>query len=603
MFIICLISCFVFVNNVEAVEYKKVRKSEFQYEINNFYISGDYLIINGWGKIVGNSQHYLNDSTHSYSILLRNVNNSASALEYYATLLPTDKTNYFKRVSTNRVCAPNLTYQDEDYCYMNVKNIAFEFKIPLSDLGTDVNYNVSLRIHAKTINVGYQTEMFAPAIRDYQERNGIRYELSSDYSTTKIYVMSDMLFVKAGPGLEAARQTSWQYCSLTGYTLYWREWHPFTSLQEVAKTSSSYDAETWFRVLFDQGLCEGGRSRAFMGWSYSGWMPSSYTDFDGTPAMIKITTQNYASIDQIKTYTAPKGGQTKIKIGLYNKTNQNNNIKVYNDGKLIYNQNLSYSGSKELEVKFNIERKGEVEVVIIEPSGYQTKLKSPIYVSGFETYEVKEKEVNINPETPIIVITDKLGSRNIYEKIKITIPYSSIKLVSGKSIQTWSFIEYSTTNNELNINQDVNSKVLFPTQEKTLMYPFENNKIKVEMEKVDSNSSQMLLNLPEYVLDKNKGYVYPKGNEPKNIKTINGDRKWYVPISDNIGKYDYQINLSNVGVNKVSVIFNCNYEIIKKLIGDINSLYIIKRVDVPQNLIIRFSNIYSYNDLIKVGGY
>lgn len=603
MFISCLISCFVFVNNVEAIEYRKVRKSDFQYEINNFYISGDYLIINGWGKIVGNSQHYLNDSTHSYSILLRNINNSASALEYYATLLPTDKTNYFKRVSTNRVCAPNLTYQDEDYCYMNVKNIAFEFKIPLSDLGSDVNYNVSLRIHAKTINVGYQTEMFAPAIRDYQERNGIRYELSSDYSTTKIYVMSDMLFVKAGPGLETARQTSWQYCSLTGYTLYWREWHPFTSLQEVAKTSSSYDAETWFRVLFDQGLCEGGRSRAFMGWSYSGWMPSSYTDFDGTPAMIKITTQNYASIDQIKTYTAPKGEQTKIKIGLYNKTNQSNNIKVYNDGKLIYNQNLSYSGSKELEVKFNIEKKGEVEVVITEPSGYQTKLKSPIYVSSFETHEVKEKEININPETPIIVITDKLGSRNIYEKLKITIPYSSIKLVSGKSIQTWSFIEYSTTNNELNINQDVNSKVLFPTQEKTLMYPFENNKIKVKMEKVDSNSSQMLLNLPEYVLDKNKGFVYQKGNEPKNIKTINGDRKWYVPISDNIGKYDYQINLSNVGVNKVSVKFNCNYEIIKKLIGDINSLYIIKRVDVPQNLIIRFSNIYSYNDLIKVGGY
>lgn len=575
-------------------------KSDFQYEINNFYISGDHLVINGWGKMIGNMQHYLNDNTHSYSIVLMDIK-TGKQINYNGRLLWTDKTNYFKRVSTHRLCSSGATYQDEDYCYFTIQNIAFEFNIPLSDLDKDTSYRVILRMHSKIVNVAYQTYLFAPAIRDYQEKNGIRYELSSDYSTTRIFVLSEMLFVKGGPSLESSRLTSWHWCSLTGYTMYWKQWEAFTSLQEVAKTSNSYDAETWFRVLFDQGLCVGGRSRAYMGWSYSGWMPSSYTDFDGTPAVIKITTQNYASIDQIKTYTAPKGSETKVKLNLYNRNNQTNNIKLYNNGNLVYNQNITYNGVKEIEVRFDLIDAGNVEAVITEPSGYVTKLKSNIYISDFKEYSFDTKDATINSSTPIIVITDKNGTNNIYENIKISIPYSFTKITSGKSISAWSFIEYATSNNEIALNNNISGNAKFPTQESTLNHAIVDNLIKVDLIITDSNSSQALLNLPEYILDKNKGYVYLKGTEPPNIKTIYGDRKWYVPMIDHVGNYNYIVELKNVGVNKASIKFKVTYEIVKTLFGYKDSQYIIKRSSVPDNLIFRFKEHYTFDELLNFG--
>ncbi|MDD4375552.1 MAG: hypothetical protein PHR25_02105 [Clostridia bacterium] len=559
------------------------------------------MIVNGWAVTSNNMQNYYNDSTHSYTLTLRNQNNNRE-LNYNGKLLWTDKTRLFQKVSTYRACPSNLIYQDDDYCYMTYQNVGFEFKIALSDLERDTTYITILKMHSKTINVGYQTKIFAPSIRQYQEKDGIRYELYSDYSTTHIVQTSDMLFVKAGPSVESARVSSWHYCSLTGYTLYWQQWGIFTSLQETAKTSNSYDAETWFRVMFNQGLCEGGRSRAYMGWSYSGWMPSVYTDFSGTPAVIKITTQKYASVDEIKTYTAPKNTNTKVKLRLYNNKNQTNNIKLYHNNNLVYNENITFNGEKEIQVNFKILNKGNVKAVITEPSGYVSTLEAPIYISDNSNYESKNNELIINPSTPIIVIADKTGTKNIYERIKITIPNQKRKIISGQSISAWSYIEYVTDNNEIILNSDINGIVYFPTQEKTLNYPLENNRVKVVLEKIDNSPSQLLLNLPEYILNKKDGSVYQNGREPKDIKIINGGRKWYVPINSNIGTYDYQIIINNVGVNKVSVKFNCEYEVIKKLLGNINSLYQIKRVKVPQNLTVRFSKVYLYHDLMKVGG-
>lgn len=590
-----------FFDNVKALEYQNVTKRDLVYEINGFYISGDYLIVNGWGLIEQNVQSYFDDSTHSYSLVISNQNNKNEKLIYNGTLLWTDKTELFRFVSTHRVCDPNAIYQDQTYCYATLQNIGFEFKIPLSDLKADTSYDVTLRMHAKRANLAYQTKIFAPNIRQYQEKNGIRYELYSDYSTTHIVMLSDILFVKAGPSLESSKIYSWQNCSITGNTLYWLQWEIFTTLQETSKTSNNYDAETWFRVLFDQGLCYAGRSRAYMGYSYSGWMPSIYTDFDGTPAVIKITSQNYASIDEMRSYTSTYNTQTKAVLKLYNKVNQTNNIKLYQNGSLIYDSNIKYNGSKDITINFN-NKGGKIKAVITEPSGYVVTLEAPIYTSSYTKYTSDKNEILVSPTTPIIVIANKNGVKNIYERIKVSIPYNHINIISGKPIQTWSYIEYFTDNNEIVLNSDILGNVLFPTQESTLNYQIKNNKVFVNTIKTDYNSTQAIMNLPEYVLDKNKGFVYEKGKQPNNIITVYGGRKWYTLMTDPLGTYYYQINLSNLGVNKVSVSFNCNYTTTKNLFGTENSYYVLKRTYIPNNPIYRFKNKYTYNQLLKIGG-
>ena len=588
-------------SNVQALEYQDVTKRDLIYEINGFYISGDYLIVNGWALIGGNVQNYFDSSTHSYSLVVASQQDKTDKLIYEGTLLWTDKTDLFRYVSTKRVCSSTAIYQDPNYCYATLRNVGFEFKIPLSDLKADSSYDVTLRMHAKSSNLAYQTKIFAPNIQQFQEKDGIRYELYSDYSTTHIIMLTDILFVKDGPSTASSRMYSWQSCSLTSNTLYWLQWEVFTTLQETAKTNNSYDAETWFRVLFNQGMCYEGRSRAYMGYSYSGWMPSVYTDFDGTPAIIKITTQNYASIDEMRSYTSAYNSQTKAVLKLYNRINQTNNIKLYQNGNLVYDNNTTYNGSKEITINFkNIG--GNLKAVITEPSGYITTLETPIYTSSYTNYTSNANELVMSPTTPIIVVANKNEVKKIYERIKVSIPYNHINIISGKPIQTWSYIEYFTDNNEIALNSNISGNVLFPTQESTLNYQIKNNKVLVNTIKTDSNSTQAIMDLPEYVLDKNKGSVYEKGKQPSNITTVYGDRKWYTPISDPLGTYNYQINLSNLGVNRISVSFNCSYTTTKSLFGTDNSYYVLKRTYIPDNPIYKFSKKYTYDQLLQIGG-
>lgn len=597
-----LIVQILFLTKVNAVEYQSVGKSNLLYEINGFYIEDDYLKINGWAISDRNIQNYFDESTHSYSIYLQNINDSNDILYYDGVLLDVDKTILFKYATTNKKCSSTAINKPLNECYMMVQNVGFEFTIPLSDLQKDTSYKVVLRMYNKQANVAYQTEIFAPNISDYQEKDGIRYELYSDFSTTHIIMLSGMLFVKEGPSTSSSRMYSYKSCSETGNVLYWKQWDVFTNLQEVSKTTDSYDSETWFRVLFDQGICIDGRSRAFMGYTYTGWMPSTYTDFDGIPATIKITTQNHSSIDEIKTYTAPVNSQTKAVVKLYNKINQTINIKLYQNNVLMYDNNVTFDGIKEVTIPFNHNGGSDIKVVIKEPSGYVTTLNSIIYKSSYSQYTSNSTEISITPSTPVIVIADKTTTKNIYERIKVSIPYNYIKTISGKPIQSWSYIEYYTDNNEIVLNSDITGYVLYPSKESTLNYEFINNKYKVSTVKTDYNTAQAIMNLPEYVLDKNKGYVYEKGSEPSGINTVYGDRKWYIPINESIGIYAYEINVGNLGVNRISVKFPCNYEITKTLFGYPDSLYIIKRTYVPNDLQYRFNKVYSYQELFNMVG-
>lgn len=597
-----LIIQLLFLTRVNAIEYQTVTKANLLYEINGFYIEGNFLKINGWAISDRNIQNYFDDTTHSFSILLQNVNNPNDILYYDGTLLDVDKTILFKYSTTNKKCSSTAINKPLNECYMVVKNVGFEFVIPLSDLQKDTSYRVVLRMHNKHANVAYQTYIFAPNISEYHEKDGLRYELYSDFSATNIVMLSNMLFVKAGPSTSSSKMYSYKSCSETGTTLYWKQWEVFINLQEIAKTSDSYDSETWFRVLFDQGKCIDGRSRAFMGYSYTGWMPSTYTDFDGTPATIKITTQNHSSIDEVRTYTAPVNSQTKTIVKLYNKKNQTINIKLYQNNSLMYDNNITFDGIKELTIPFKHNGGSDIKVVITEPSGYVTTLNSKIFKSSYSSYTSNSNEINITPSTPVIVVADSSEIKNIYEIIKVSIPYNYIKTISGKPIQSWSYIEYYTDNNEIILNSDITGYVLYPSKESTLNYSLVNNKYKVNTIKTDSNTAQAIMNLPEYILDKNKGYVYEKTNYPSGIITVYGDRKWYIPINENVGIYSYEINVGNLGVNRISVKFPCKYEITKTLFGYSDSLYIIKRTYVPNNLQYRFNKSYSYQELFNIVG-
>ena len=61
----------IFADRVNALEYKTVTKRSLIYEVNGFYIEDDFLIVNGWATSDRNIQNYFDETTHSYSLVLK----------------------------------------------------------------------------------------------------------------------------------------------------------------------------------------------------------------------------------------------------------------------------------------------------------------------------------------------------------------------------------------------------------------------------------------------------------------------------------------------------------------------------------------------------
>lgn len=608
MFIVFLSSMFIFSNKVDALTYGDVDKTTLHYEVNQFYIENGYIYIKGWAGLIGQYQHFNSNSTHSYSLVMTDVNNKYNVLTYEGTLLYTDKSRLYRLSEVTTRCSNSSTYANQHNCYYDYINVGFQFKIPLSDLEAGKQYTMKLRLEAKTVNRGFQIVLFAPSLNKYYDINGIRYELSSNVSTTNILIFADHLNVRTGPSTNYDVAYGWLYCSDTGYRLQWQQWAIFNTLIEVAKTNGdSYDSESWLRMAYNVGICVGGRSRAMPGYTYSnGYASAIYTDYSGTPAIIKVSKQNNTNIDGIKTYTAKANDEATVKISLRNTTNQTNTINVYQDDFLVYTTTKTFNNSIDVNAKYIIKKSGNIRVEVIEPSGYKNILQSKIYISSEESYTLDNSENNvftITPEVPIMVLTDNQGkTTNYYETIRITVPYRKINLTSGKAIQTWSYIEYFPDTSEISLNNDMKAKVLFPTLENKLSYDTENDKYKVNMELTDYNAVQAVLNLPEYYLDKLTGDVYEKGQQPNNITTINGGRKWYTSTINELGEYDYQIVDYSLGVNKISIIIPCYYVTQKSLLGDFDSEYYVKRVKTPDELNYRFHLSYTYKQLLELLG-
>ena len=166
-----------------------------QYNINNFYLSGDNIIINGWST-TERHQHLTGNDTHEYSLVLTNKNTNESMV-YIATLKKADKTRLMRATEWTTVCKDNFSTKK---CYYNYTYVGFEFKIPVDDLLPDTEYGIKLRIYEKQVKKGYQTSIYALGIDNVYEKDGIKYQLYSDITKTNVTLTEDVLFVRSGQG-------------------------------------------------------------------------------------------------------------------------------------------------------------------------------------------------------------------------------------------------------------------------------------------------------------------------------------------------------------------------------------------------------------------
>lgn len=507
--------------------------------------------------------------------------------------------------TTYRVCGTYEFYATLEACYYRLPQVGFEFKIPLSDLNIDNEYDLKFRIYEKYTNVGYQTSVYALGVDDYYDVNGARYQLYSNLQTTNLVGMAPTLMIRTGPSTTYSQMRGDYSCSPYSTRLYWTVGEKYTNIYEVVKTNgNNIDSETWLRMGFNEGYCYDGRSRALNGTAKSGWAALVFFDTVGTPATIKVSSLQYSTIDEMKTYTAEANTTTKAIVKLTNNKNQTVNIKAYHNNQLVHDSNQTFNGTKEFTIQYKIPNSGTLKIVVTEPYNYTHTMESKIYVSSNQTYNIGPNDDNkiLTIDTPILVVKNKNGNVTEYkEKIELSATPKSYIITQGRGLETFdASLSYYYPTNEFNLNNDFNVYALFPSQEENLNYEVINNKVKVNLNSSDiqkSNNYEIIdLTLPKMYISES-GDIYSSKNNLTNY--IDGGNVWYPNWNDELGVYDYSVVGTRIGINKVTIVRNLQYKITNTFITVDKGIFKIKRVKNPNNLNYVFKKTFTYEELLN----
>ena len=585
---------FILPYKVNAVTYQETNQSTFQYNINNFKLEGDYIIINGWGT-TDRHQDLTGDDTHEFSLVLTDKSNNESKT-YIATLKYADKTRLMRASEAVNHCSGYFNY---GVCHYTYTYAGFEFKIPLSDLNSDTEYDIKLRIYEKKVNRGYQESIYVLGIDDSYEKNGLRYQLYSDISKTNVTLTDSSLFVRSGPGQNYSIKSSNKSCSGNGKTLFWYPQGYFSHIIGASQTKpGSVDSELWVNMQYDLGGCVYGKARAVNGTSNNGWAPWVYMLGGSDPAVIKVTSLRTISIDELRAYTAEANTKTKALLTLTSTKNQNITIKAYHNNNLVYNKVHNISGTKSFKIDYTIPNKGTLKVEVIDEH-FTQNISSNIYVSS-------KKEYKLLVENPILVVTDK--NRNVTEykeKIQLSaIPYE-IDLSQGRGISgVTSAISYWYPLEEFSLNSDYSVYALYPSQENTMNYEIVDGKVKVNLLKDDvvrsTDHDVSYFYHPNILLSLIQGHLYTDADNEYTY--YNGGGIWYPAWNDELGTYDYEYVGTNLGINKITIKRDLVYSITTTMFGVETGKFTIKRVKNPDNPNIIYKRTFTYDELKEYAG-
>lgn len=572
-----------------------------QYNINNFYLSGDNIIINGWST-TERHQHLTGNDTHEYSLVLTNKNTNESMV-YIATLKKADKTRLMRATEWTTVCKDNFSTKK---CYYNYTYVGFEFKIPVTDLLPDTEYGIKLRIYEKQVKKGYQTSIYALGIDNVYEKDGIKYQLYSDITKTNVTLTSDVLFVRSGPGQSYAKSECNFSCSdASGKTLYWKAYGKFTNIAGAQQTApGEIDSELWVQLKYDYGSCSAGKARAVNGTKYKGWAPWVYMLGGGEPAIIKTTSLDTLVIDELRAYTAEQNTNTKAILTLTSSINQDITIKAYHNDALVYTSNQTINGTKSFTINYKIPNNGTLKVDVISKSRTGT-ISSNIYVSSKASYDFSSSDEpkSIIVDTPILVVTNRDRQVTEYrEQIKFSVTPNVVNISQGRGLTgVESAIYYYYPLDEFQLADNYDIYALYPNQEDTQNYDLLNGKVKVDLVK---NSTQRkdgydisYFAPPENLLSNKKGNLY---NEVDNKSDYSkGGAIWYPSWTETLGKHYYEYIGENIGINKITITKQLSYNITTPMFGKNNGKFIIKRVKNPNSSNVVYKHKFTYEELLE----
>ncbi|MEF9919874.1 MAG: DUF5011 domain-containing protein [Erysipelotrichaceae bacterium] len=282
-FCVALFICFfgLFMQEIYATT-----KEEMPYEISSIKSNETGFELSGWGMIA-NNQHFLNDQTHSYRIIL---NSNKEQLIFPATIQVQDQSELMKILGV-RKCNTNEFNQISDTCWYDYKNVGFKSLIPYHMLKMDTEYSVSLEITAKstgsvkTIILYYPTEVPITHIDRVYE-----YRAISSLEDTSLMVSYYDVFVRVKPGIKNSWYRTNNACSVShGNKLYFKDRSHFNQIYERRIVNGT----THYRLAGNEAGCERKHRIIQEGTVISpAWIASSFVEYNGKPLTIKTFLNN-----------------------------------------------------------------------------------------------------------------------------------------------------------------------------------------------------------------------------------------------------------------------------------------------------------------------
>lgn len=269
------------------------------YEIQNQYIWGEYLVIEGFYYIY-ELQNFTDNTkgtgTHYYYLELNNSYNNFVYYDsggYYIDLTDIEYKSGYPWASSGE---SDLVWPHQSGYNYRYRDIGFQFIIPLSDLkkfnGTSTLWNMKINCVAtntyngKGVEIGFKQEKIyaskAFATIPFQDYIISPYT-NLDKWASNIY--ADVGYVRSAPGKSSS------VVKYYGSNLYWAQSEVFYDLSWNSLASSGSNSVTWYGLQFGNIYHDGRRYRARYASNSGmyGWIPSVFMGtLNGTPYTITV---------------------------------------------------------------------------------------------------------------------------------------------------------------------------------------------------------------------------------------------------------------------------------------------------------------------------
>lgn len=266
------------------------------YEINDIYLSGDYIHVKGWFYRV--YEHYTS-SNHNYYVKVHSGSNYIGS--YW------DQNDYY-------VDHTELQYVVGDSIKYNYKDVGFHFKIPAKDLlnAGYANYKLEVHITKDGWDLGKDVSYMS---KDTTIKNeGYTMSFNGSGAIGGFYIDSDRAYVRSRPSKTASIVKH-----SNGKNLYWNEYDTYSYKDGsiVGKSFDNTNKVTWYKARIVDGSSDKidgvtrWRARKSTTSSKTGWASGSFIEYTSSDFYISISRNAHTFSFNANGGSGAPGNQTK----------------------------------------------------------------------------------------------------------------------------------------------------------------------------------------------------------------------------------------------------------------------------------------------------